>query len=233
MADENAQGTEQGTEGAINLTEGGGSGEGNQSEGEGAINLVESQGGEGQKEASSEESKGQEGAGEQQQKEGEAQKENSVPEKYEAFTMPEGYKLDEGMQANVEAFAKENGLSQENAQKVIDMGVEHMESLKKANDSAFEKMQSDWRSEIKGDAELGGANLLATQNRANRALAKYGTPKLVEELKRSGYNNNPELVRLLSRVDKATGEDTAPNGNGGSPEGSKLTDADKLFPTMK
>jgi len=92
---------------------------------------------------------------------------------------------------------------------------------------------NEWRSQIKSDPELGGANLNETQNRANRALSKYGTPRLVEELKRSGYTNNPELVRLLARVDKATGEDTAPNGNGGKPEGSKLTDADKLYPTMR
>jgi hypothetical protein len=198
----------------------GGSNESNANEGgnAGAINLTDEGGEEGKE--------GGEGSPPKAE-------EKTVPENYEAFTMPEGFKLADDDNEAIVAFAKESKLSQEEAQKVVDMGATFVAKMQKQSDEAHTNMIQGWRDEIKADAELGGSKLTETQNRANRALSVYGSAKLVEELKRSGYNNNPELVRLLARVDKATGEDNVPNGDGGSPGGSKLSDADKMYPTMK
>ena len=136
------------------------------------------------------------------------------PEKYE-FTAPEGMTLDPAALEAFEPLAKELGLSQEAAQKVVNLQA----SLVKAQADAMLKQQNDWIAEVKADKEIGGQNFASALRHANTALNKFGGQPLVEALQKLGIANHPELVRTFARVGKDMGEDTVhqPGSSPGAP----------------
>ena len=129
-----------------------------------------------------------------------------VPEKYE-FKLPEGVTLDQGLYDKFTPLAKEIGLSQEQAQKLIDLQTEAMTNSNKAQVKAWEDMQTDWKSKTTADPEVGGANLQANLGHAKAFLGKYGTPALLEVLNTTGVGNNVELIRVFTKAGKAMSED--------------------------
>jgi hypothetical protein len=137
------------------------------------------------------------------------------PEKYE-FTAPEGITLDPAALEAFEPLAKELGLSQEAAQKVVNFEAARM----KAQAEAWSKQQSDWIAEVKADKEIGGQNFATALRQANTALNKFGGEPLVAALQQLGIANHPELVRAFARVGKDMGEDTV-HQPGSSPGGPR------------
>ena len=149
--------------------------------------------------------------------EGDSGKPVGAPEKYE-FASPDGVQLDV---KDVRAFsevAKELGLSQEAAQKVIDkMGP----AIAARQTEALAQAQAQWVEGAKADKEFGGDKLPENLAVAKKALDQFGTPELRELLNTSGLGNHPEVIRVLYRAGKAISEDRfVPAGTGG-PKGSK------------
>jgi len=137
------------------------------------------------------------------------------PEKYE-FTAPKGITLDPAALEAFEPLAKELGLSQEAAQKVVNLQA----SLVKAQADAALKQQADWIQAVKADKEIGGQNFATALRHANTALNKFGGEPLVAALQQLGIANHPELVRAFARVGKDMGEDTV-HQPGSSPGGPR------------
>lgn len=142
-------------------------------------------------------------------------------------------KAPEGTQVppeNLKAFAtdaKAMGLSAEQAQKLVEYQSKASAAAQAANDAAWAQTQKEWDASIRADAELGGAAFEANRDIATKALARFGTPKLAQELGRIGYGQAPEFQRLLLRVGKAIAEDSVAGATGGS-----TTDANKPTPTQ-
>lgn len=141
-----------------------------------------------------------------------------VPETYEAFTMPEGMTLDENLNGKFVETAKEFGLSQEKAQKLVNLAAEH--SLQLANKQVQEwgNIRNGWKENIKKDPDFGGQHFSETLQRAQRTLKKFGSPELTSFLSQ-GYGDNPEIIKLLAKIDKSGGDDklegdSQPNTNG-------------------
>lgn len=151
----------------------------------------------------------------------------AVPEKYE-FTAPEGTTLDA---AAVEAFtplAKELGLSNEQAQKLVDFDAKRVSDLTKANLDAWQKQQTDWLTEVKADKEFGGQNLDANLRASNAAFGQFFTKEEVAQIHALGLANFPPLVKGLSRVGKLMAEDKYINGqNQVSGEGNSFLPGSK------
>ncbi len=135
----------------------------------------------------------------------------AAPEAY-AFTMPDGMKLDDASSAAFTEVAKELKLPQVGAQKLIDLAAKHTQTVMAKQAEAWDKVRGDWRTEIKADKEFGGEKLGETLERAKRSLTKFGSPKMTEFLDSVGYGDNPELIRFLAKVDKATSEDEVIDG---------------------
>jgi len=146
--------------------------------------------------------------GEKDPDEGEA----GAPEKYEQFKVPEGFALDEDILTEFSDAARTKGLDQETAQKFIDVGVKLAQKVAKGLEENWKEVRKTWRKDLESDGEFGGTNLRETVKGANRVLAKYGTKPLSDWLQASGAGDNPDLIRLLSSVDKATREDTFHGG---------------------
>lgn len=128
-------------------------------------------------------------------------------EKYE-LKLPEGSTLDASAIAATEAFAKEKGLSNEQAQALIDRD----NATKIASEAAqaeFLKTTNEvtWKNQLQADPEVGGKDFEANGHLVARAALKFGGQEMVDELKASNLNHQPMLFKLLYRVGKAMADD--------------------------
>lgn len=153
-----------------------------------------------------------------------------APEAYEDFKMPEGVQVDTEALTEFAPLAKELNLSQEQAQKLVDL---YAKAVVKGGDQqvqAWNAVVDKWTAELKADAEFGGGNLKANTGMAVKALKQFGTPELRQYLDQTRIVNNPELFKFLARVGKAISEDKALDGG---PAKAEVSAAHKLYPNMK
>jgi hypothetical protein len=128
--------------------------------------------------------------------------------------LPEKTHLSKELAGEFADFAKENGLTNEVAQKVFEQNSKVIDSfigdaLQKQTD-----LHESWRKETLSDPELGGNNSQATTIAAKKALDKYGTPELKVMLRDSKFGDNIEVVRLFNNIGKAMGNDEIIHGSG-------------------
>lgn len=160
--------------------------------------------------------------------ESEAGEETGVPEKYE-WTAPEGFEgeLDQATLESFEPVARELGLNQEQADKLVAL---HAQSLQKANESAREQQSQQleqWQNDLRNDPEFGGAKFDANVKAAQKAVESFGSPGLKEALEESGLGNHPELVRTFAQIGKAISEDGfIPGGKSSGPRSA----AELMYP---
>jgi len=79
-----------------------------------------------------------------------------APEEYAEFTLPEGATIDETGLTEFKSFAKEQDLTQEQAQKVLEFGGERIRAMTEAPYKAWNETQEKWRAEVKADPDIGG-----------------------------------------------------------------------------
>lgn len=141
----------------------------------------------------------------------EKDKKPAAPEKYE-FAAPEGQELDANALSVFEPIAKELGLTQEQAQKLVDIYPQ----IQQQQAEAWSKQIADWGEQVKADKEIGGDKFNASVGAAQRALDQFGNPELREYLQASGLGNHPALVRFCAKVGKSMAEDSfvVPNQGG-------------------
>lgn len=133
----------------------------------------------------------------------EKDKKPAAPEKYE-FAAPEGQALDANALAVFEPIAKELGLTQEQAQKLVDIYPQ----IQQQQAEAWSKQIAEWGEQVKADKEIGGDKFNASVGLAQRALDQFGNPELREYLNASGLGNHPALVRFCAKVGKSMAEDS-------------------------
>ncbi|MFJ1336765.1 hypothetical protein ACIKP7_01335 [Pseudomonas caricapapayae] len=149
--------------------------------------------------------------GHQQAQQQETAPASAAPESYQ-FTYPAGYTPDEAALGEVTGVFKELGLTQEQAQKLVEYDAKRMSSAaspEAQQAAAIEHRNAQvaqWEGEIKADKELGGANLDASIEVAQKALASFGSPELSAMLKQSGLGSHPEIVRFFHKVGKELSE---------------------------
>lgn len=149
-------------------------------------------------------------AGEEGKTEG-TQAKPVVPEKYE-FKAAEGVTLDTKAVEAFSPIAKELGLTQEQAQKLVDLYGSQMVGVSQAQAEAQAAVVEKWAADAKADKEIGGANFEANANMAMKAIARFGTPELKQLLNDTGLGNHPELVRFCMRAGALISEDTLAMG---------------------
>jgi hypothetical protein len=133
---------------------------------------------------------------------------------YTDFKVPDGTEIAEENLAMFKEMAKSAGLSQEQAQKVLEAESKNVQAAKEAAELYKAQEQKAWVDELKKDPVYGGRNLGETVERANRSLRKFGSPELIQLLKETGYANNAHVVRLFANIDKSTSESRLVEGVG-------------------
>lgn len=122
-----------------------------------------------------------------------------APEKYE-LKISEGSVVDAGFVERIAAHAKAQGLSQEQAQALLDQQSEQV--------GAFIKQQSEsWMAQSLADKEIGGEALNKNVEMAKRVIDRFGSESLKAELNKTGYGNHVEVLRLLVKIGSSMSED--------------------------
>lgn len=128
--------------------------------------------------------------------------------KYE-LKIPEGSQIGKDAVDGIVAFAKENKLSADAAQKILDRESEAVSSFAKYQQEQYKAKQEAWVNEIKNDKELGGSEEAFVQNMeyAKRVVDRFGTDAFKKTLNETGLGNHPELVRIFNKIGRSMAED--------------------------
>jgi len=135
----------------------------------------------------------------------------AAPEKYE-LKAPEGVTLEGEFLKELEGFAKDSKLSQEQAQRVVDFEAKRRQKAEAAFLESRKSERAAWEAEVKADKELGGESFEANLGLARKAIAQFAPPELLEVLEKTGYGSNPAVVRTFWRIGKAISEDQLVRG---------------------
>lgn len=149
-----------------------------------------------------------------------------VPEKYE-FTAPDGTQLNPDVIGKFEGVAKELGLSQEAAQKVVDAMAPQLAAAQAAQ---FESVKTEWANSARADKEFGGDKFAENLSVAKKALDAFGTPELATLLNETGLGNHPEIIRAFYKAgQKISGSNFVPGGASGA---APVSAAATLYPNQ-
>lgn len=166
-----------------------------------------------------------------------------APDKYEAFKAPDswaekGLELDPKSIEQAIPIFKELGLSQEGAQKLIDLYTSVAEANNDAAMQTVTDMRKAWRDEVAADKVV-GHRMAEVKKGVNDMFNALGDAKLVSAFKEAmnltGAGDHPAFIRAMDLWSARFKEGTHVQGNGpsphGQPTGSKPESAAKaLYP---
>jgi hypothetical protein len=179
--------------------------------------------------AKAEEEKAEEPKTEEEKKEEEKPK---TPEEYQDFTVPEGVEVSEELMAGFKGLAKEIGLTQEQAQKLVDLQTQGIVAQKKQFDEAFDAETKRWEEDSKAAF---GAKFAEEMRHAARLRDEFvkADPEagkdLVEFLDKTRVGSYPALVKFFVYYGKRLSEDKFETGK---PATSTKNAAQILFGTV-
>lgn len=120
--------------------------------------------------------------------------------------------MDADLLAEATPVAKELNLSAKGLQKLADLKAKDVQlSLKRWGDHLVEL-----KTTAQADPEIGGAKYAPAVASAKQAITKFGTPGFRKMLNDYGVGAHPEMIRMLSKVAKATGETPTLEHGGGA-----------------
>ncbi len=121
------------------------------------------------------------------------------------LVIPPGMSLNEAQQALFEEQARELGLDNISAQKLLEISYRN----EAAHRNAYSQQVTAWAEEVRQDRELGGAAMQSTLAHAKAALNRFDpSGELLDILQDTGYANHPKVIRFLASIGKAHAEDT-------------------------
>ena len=121
--------------------------------------------------------------------------------------LPEGSRLNPEVLDQIKSYAKDKNLSSEIAQEILMREHKAIEDLYESSKNNHEQTIAKWAETAKLDPEYGGENFGQSVEIAKRALEKFATPQLIEEINATGYGNHPEVIRLFTRIGKLLAND--------------------------
>lgn len=150
-----------------------------------------------------------------------------APEAYTDFTLADGVEMDADTLDSFKGLAKELNISQESAQKLIDLQSALVTKQVEDMQAAVVKQSQDWASQIYNDPELGGANFEKNAESAVKVIQAFGDPQLSELLNASGLGNHPALFKFCHRISGAISEDkfVLPGSQTDTPKEMSIVDA--------
>lgn len=151
----------------------------------------------------------------------------AAPAEYGEFKLPAGTTKETPLIAELIAEAKNLGLSQEAAQRLIDREQKRTEQIVTAAKDASIK----WAAESAADKEFGGDKFTENLSFVSKALSEFSTPALGEMLKSTGLINHPEVIRAFYKIGKAMSEDRIVVGDGAQKAQPKSI-AQRIYPDM-
>ena len=142
-----------------------------------------------------------------------------APENYDfkGIELPEGIKFDENLATKFDPIAKELNLSQEGANKLVNMLIEHQQGqLQNANEqiAEYERQKQEaqvieYSKMLNSDKEIGTDD--ETRNAyidiADRGYKAFASKELQKTIESQGLNYHPAFIKFFHRLGKLCGED--------------------------
>ena len=129
---------------------------------------------------------------------------------YGDFKIAEQLQVDEETMALAKDIFKEMGLTQEQAQKLIDLqnnlALKQDATLTKTVEAETQKLIDKWEAAVRADEELGGADLGEKMKIARSAATKLGCEDALMVISEARLSSNPAILRLLYRAGMALSE---------------------------
>lgn len=149
----------------------------------------------------------------------------TAPEKYSDFKLPDGYEFDPAARTEFETIAKELNLSQDSAQRLIDIWGKHAAQSAKAPYDLWANTQKDWHDQIIDRwGETGAAKLSADVNKViNTVLPPSLQKSFRAALDFTGAGSNPDILEAMSIFLKPHMEGRPVPGGRPSAEGQRDT----------
>ena len=127
---------------------------------------------------------------------------------YDEFQRPNGTEIDHDTNHRFKLLAKEIGLTQQEAQRLVNFYADQIVRLQNQWTERHQNRGSQWQKQCRTDPELAGNggfdHNVAT---AKRAVNHFGGGKLSLALAETGAGNHPEILRCFYRIGKALSED--------------------------
>jgi hypothetical protein len=157
-----------------------------------------------------------------------------VPLTAEAFTLPEGFALDEKpMGSFLEIMNNRELTPQQQAQSLLELQASLATAASEAGSAKWNETQQAWQTAIEADQEIGGANLPKTISNIGGLMDRFGNDDLRAYMNESGAGNNPHLVRFLNTLAGQLGEATIVPAGSPAGGGGERTLADRIFQGAK
>lgn len=149
-----------------------------------------------------------------------------APDKYEPFKLGDGFTMSENDFNGFSQVAKNIGLTQEQAQKLVDF---QSTMVKQSHDSRMQESNDVIESWKQDTIKQLGENLKPQQAIAKKAL--NDRPELAKILTDTGLINHPDVFKMVVDYGRLTSEDTLVDGlNSGSEQ--EIPREKRLFPSM-
>ena len=154
--------------------------------------------------------------------------------------LPEGSALKDEQVDKIAAIAKQRGLSNEQAQELLESTDGFVSDLRKDIESEvvekqkqhIETAKKEWLSSSTNDKEIGGENFKRKTELAHRVVKEFGTPELYEFFNTTGLGKHPEAIRVFTRIGERMEAGQFVNG-GRPPKNKPQTYEETLWPKQE
>jgi hypothetical protein len=153
-----------------------------------------------------------------------------APEAYEAFTVPEDMVLNEVQLGEFQAVAKELNLTQEQAQKFVDLQVAEVGRSEVRAAEHWADVTRGWTKELRNHPTLGGTNYEPNVKTFLSFVDRQAKDGMKEFLNQ-GYAQMPEVFEFIVDIANKTKEDTF-GGAGATNEGGADAQLRQRYPSM-
>lgn len=153
-----------------------------------------------------------------------AKPDDKAPDAYAEFKAPEGYELDQGLLEQFTPKFKEWGLSQDQAQDLLNLAPKLVDAtVEKTTSAVLEavglKDRATWAQQVREDKVIGGEKVAENVAIARRGADALFSAETRDFLKKTGLGNHPALVRDMHRFGQTLTEDGfVPGGKNATPK---------------
>jgi len=159
-----------------------------------------------------------------------AEEKSTVPEKYE-LKLPEGSLLDASTIEKISAEAREKGLSNEDAQALLDRENMAVAAYHETQMKQVEDIRNGWSKAAEADPEVGGQGFKENVELARRAIERFGSEEFRKALDETGFGNHPEVIRTFVRIGKSMADDKLVHAKDHG-AGDQKSAAELFYPSM-
>lgn len=153
---------------------------------------------------------------------------------YEAFTLPEGVEVNETDMAEFGNVARELGLTQEQAQRLLTHEAERIAASNAAVAEQYAERSAKWASDAKADKEFGGDAFDQSVSVAMTAMEKFAGDDVRELMNETGLGNHPGVIRMFWKIGQSIANDgIVGGGDGGGDPVSPEAKAAKFYKAHK